>query len=145
MCEWAERGGDGLVHIICPKWEVSRMTLDEAIKHCEEVADYDCYNEKQLKCAEEHWQLAEWLRELKAYKENEWIPRSEPPKNEGTYLVYAPDYMGGSSSAKENYNGVMFSKYKNGKWSIEHGYYERPNCVKAWRPLPGPYRGDQDE
>lgn len=24
MCEWAERGGDGLVHIICPKWEVSR-------------------------------------------------------------------------------------------------------------------------
>lgn len=32
------------------------MTLDEAIKHCEEVA-------------EEHRQLAEWLRELKAYRE----------------------------------------------------------------------------
>ena len=21
MCEWAERGGDGCVHWICPKWE----------------------------------------------------------------------------------------------------------------------------
>ena len=35
------------------------MTLDDAIKHAEEVADYDCYNEKQLKCAAEHRQLAE--------------------------------------------------------------------------------------
>lgn len=58
------------------------MTLDEAIKHCEEVAESkrkqvenddwekgslterDC-----LECAEEHRQLAEWLKELKAYKE----------------------------------------------------------------------------
>lgn len=45
------------------------MNLDEAIKHCEEVADYDCYNEKQLKCAEEHRQLAGWLKELKEYKD----------------------------------------------------------------------------
>lgn len=21
MCEWAENGGDGRVHLICPKWE----------------------------------------------------------------------------------------------------------------------------
>ena len=52
------------------------MTLDEAIKHCEEKAaekrieaNYrippkaDC-----LKCAEEHEQLAEWLKELKALR-----------------------------------------------------------------------------
>ena len=76
--------------------------------------------------------------------ESDWNPCSEPPKNEGPYLVYAPDYRGGSSGAKENYNGVMFSKYKNGKWSIEHGYHERPDCVKAWRPLPEPYGGDQE-
>ena len=47
------------------------MTIDEAIKHAEEVADYDCYNEKQLKCAEEHRQLAEWLKELKNFKEKD--------------------------------------------------------------------------
>ena len=21
MCEWAERGGDGRIHLICPMWE----------------------------------------------------------------------------------------------------------------------------
>ena len=50
----------------------------------------------------------------------QWIPCSEPPEEDGVYIVYAPDYSGGSSSAKECHNGVMFSKYKNGKWSIEH-------------------------
>lgn len=61
------------------------MTIDEAIKHCEEVAQE---NEKQFnscpmkydgayanngrtacKCAEEHRQLAKWLKELKAIRE----------------------------------------------------------------------------
>lgn len=39
------------------------MTLDEAILHCEEKA-VGCN-----KCAEEHKQLAEWLKELKTFKE----------------------------------------------------------------------------
>ncbi len=73
------------------------MTIDEAIKHCEEVAEeqeklyrlcpasesgmYHCDGDKDgitlengknkgcQKCAEEHRQLAEWLKELKAYRE----------------------------------------------------------------------------
>lgn len=58
------------------------MTLEEAIIHCEEVAEIkrkqaengdwekgsptecDC-----LECAEEHRQLAEWLKELRAFRE----------------------------------------------------------------------------
>lgn len=49
------------------------MTIDEAIKHCEEVAE-SCErgNPKKrgkAKCAEEHRQLAEWLKKLKAYEE----------------------------------------------------------------------------
>ena len=40
------------------------MTLDEAIKHCEEKS---CGNSK---CALEHRQLAEWLEELKEYRKN---------------------------------------------------------------------------
>ena len=47
------------------------MTLDEAIRHCEDVADYDCYNDKQRKCSEEHQQLADWLRELKERRERD--------------------------------------------------------------------------
>ena len=41
------------------------MTLEEAIKHCEDVADYDCFTDEQRKCSEEHRQLADWLRLLK--------------------------------------------------------------------------------
>lgn len=36
------------------------MTLEEAIEHCEEVAS----NCDKL----DHWQLAEWLKELKSLK-----------------------------------------------------------------------------
>ena len=40
------------------------MTIDEAIRHCEEVAEKmnDC------ECAADHRQLAEWLTELKEAK-----------------------------------------------------------------------------
>lgn len=44
------------------------MTLQEAIQHCrkqvQEQAKKGCYS-----CAEEHQQLAEWLKELKAYRD----------------------------------------------------------------------------
>ena len=70
------------------------MKLDEAIKHAEEVAKHredeipfieqgikDGYDfpddlENCIKCAEEHRQLAEWLKELKKLKQTntaEWI------------------------------------------------------------------------
>lgn len=39
------------------------MTLEEAIKHAEEVAATSCD-----KCREEHEQLAAWLKELKTIK-----------------------------------------------------------------------------
>ena len=45
------------------------MTLDEAIKHCEEVADGMTEQGKCAECAAEHKQLAEWLKELKNARE----------------------------------------------------------------------------
>lgn len=58
--------------------------LDEAIKHCEEVAEEKenegkllCESEGAsigcLTCAEEHRQLAEWLTELKFYKDRQYL------------------------------------------------------------------------
>ena len=49
------------------------MTLDETIKHYEEVAE-SCERgnpkkRSKMECAKEHRQRAEWLRELKAYRE----------------------------------------------------------------------------
>lgn len=43
------------------------MNLDEAIKHCNEVANKACKEHNGL-CATQHLQLAKWLRELKAYR-----------------------------------------------------------------------------
>lgn len=62
------------------------ITLEEAILHAEEVAeeldmkagfetDYQAYTMSEMErqrcreCASEHRQLAEWLKELKAYRE----------------------------------------------------------------------------
>lgn len=74
------------------------MTLDEAIKHCEEVAHEkriesgECISVNDLEnaeacyeCGEDHKQLALWLTELKRRREadkqeleiNRWIPCSE--------------------------------------------------------------------
>ena len=62
---------------------MERLTLDEAIKHAKEVAKinraeatYNFPNLKEyydncLECANQHNQLAEWLEELKSYKEAE--------------------------------------------------------------------------
>ena len=62
------------------------MTIDEAIEHAREVAEIQRNNDKLnktlgksspyyntdcIKCAEEHEQLADWLEELKEYKENQ--------------------------------------------------------------------------
>ena len=83
------------------------MTLDEAIKHCEEKAaelkkevetwvhcPNDPNKEKILKdfedckkCAEEHRQLAEWLKELKELRaRKEWIPVSDKLPKPFTYV-----------------------------------------------------------
>ena len=64
---------------------MEKLTLEEAIAHAKEVAEknyrdvdfesIDSINDdikaNCLKCAEEHEQLAEWLEELKSYKEVE--------------------------------------------------------------------------
>lgn len=68
------------------------MTIDEAIKHCEEVAekherhlkvyenigeDRPLFKEEEnecKECAKEHRQLAEWLKELNKYREfADWL------------------------------------------------------------------------
>lgn len=51
------------------------MTLNEAIRHCEEIAEQsgDC------QCAEDHRQLAEWLRDYQKIK----VERKKENRNEG--------------------------------------------------------------
>lgn len=75
------------------------MTLDEAIKHCEEVAEENekfCFKEgrkegyfnedtdwDEKKCAAEHRQLAKWLMDYKRLLEQpSWIPIKTRPMTE---------------------------------------------------------------
>lgn len=73
------------------------MTLDEAIKHCEEIA---CDN---TNCALEHKQLAEWLNELRSLKSTKEEPASEDLEEEvhkhllnigATIEMYSGNVMG---------------------------------------------------
>ena len=45
------------------------MTLEKAINHSEQVADSYKDTVPDCECAKKHKQLAEWLRELKYYRE----------------------------------------------------------------------------
>ena len=76
------------------------MTLDEAIKHAEEKAEEQRnkaewvkpIDEKCLKCAEEHEQLAEWLKDYKRLLEKKKL-LSEADYTElrdrfGTFVEY---------------------------------------------------------
>jgi len=66
------------------------MTLDEAIKHCKEVAERQerassfwskesRHYKSCIECSKEHQQLATWLRELKVFKsrKGEWLRMSD--------------------------------------------------------------------
>ena len=80
------------------------MTIDEAIKHCEEVvAKYEKQaansmskegKEYNCECAADHRQLAEWLRELKecrTVKRGEWC---QPLMGQGKCSTYCSRCFG---------------------------------------------------
>jgi hypothetical protein len=83
------------------------MTLDEAIKHAEDVAA-KCFVERSArnhsgKCGFEHLELAAWLRELKAYKEQDHCENTDP-KNRIARERYEDlvGYFGGDETILES-------------------------------------------
>ena len=124
------------------------MTLDEAIAHAKEVASKVRKNGNYLhfrgnerianecdECASEHEQLAEWLEELKARREaDRWIPVSERlPKSRVAVMVYCPEH-------KNQYCAFYADKH----WQVFGAYDTVWEEVIAWRPLPEPYKGSED-
>ncbi len=96
------------------------MTLDEAIKHAQWVADTNCDQ-----CAEDHKQLAEWLKELKELRKLCWHPASELPPEEGEYIVISlPDMYGDTD--------VFYTEYRQPYgWCYEiEGHYAKVNIQK---------------
>lgn len=96
------------------------MTLDEAIKDREEAAEIAEKLEFRL-CAEEHRQLAEWLKELKGYKD----------KNEPRLVVYSGDGYA---------NGYMvydMAECPNCGYESEYGddNWDEPYCCRCGQRL----------
>ena len=90
------------------------MSIDEAISHAREVAEIQRNNDKLnktlgksspyyntdcIKCAEEHEQLAEWLEELKAYRQ--YIDLTEIP--EQYKLGFQDGIIAGNNNAIDDF------------------------------------------
>jgi hypothetical protein len=124
------------------------MTLDQAIKYCEKVAEKqeklckvnDSFNFSQPKwreCANEHRQLAEWLKELKKLREQtRWIPVTEDAPPKGTICLWC-NKQGRVFTSEITYRSECSS------YVGKHGYFsnglENHGDIVAWMPLPKPY------
>ena len=139
------------------------LDLESAIKHCEEVAekqeitakfmeidkikadgilrvyDADAY-ESCMKCAEEHRQLAEWLRELKQLREQTtWIPCNERLPKENEYIGDVCKYY----LIQDEYGDMHVAHLSNVGWiPMRKAIGDE---IIAWRELPLPYKEVQDD
>ena len=131
------------------------MTLDEAIKHCEEVAhekrieSSECISVNDLEnaeacyeCGEAHKQLASWLTELKQRRESEkqeleinpWIPVDDALPEIG-YSVLV------TRQTESNTRYVRIASRQDDCWMDNADKYGKPNPhpVIAWMPIPNAY------
>lgn len=146
------------------------MTLDEAIKHSEEVAekyerhlklyenmDDDLFRVEKnecKECAKEHGQLANWLKELKQLREQtRWIPCSErTPEKGGEYLLWGKIseydeenycFLGDYFEFEEEF-GIEKSNYDSHTLGFLDTEIDEYYSVIAWMPLPDPYEAESE-
>ena len=100
------------------------MTLESAIKHCEEVAEEqeklckvnDSFNFSQPKwkeCANEHRQLAEWLKDYKRLKKQESVLDKIKAEINNLTVYYTTKDKGINLISQKAVNRI-FDKYKVG-------------------------------
>lgn len=81
------------------------MTLDEAIEHCLDKAK--C--EQNKKCGLEHAQLAEWLKELKDYREE-----AEKKQKHGKWDMFKAGYNFPSDVRRYEYCSICGHRKQKG-------------------------------
>ena len=122
------------------------MTIDEAIKRFSNNAEYERSNGSLQGCLEFR-QLAEWLAELKEFKEQTgWIPVSERlPKSNGVYIVTREFNDGFERSDLTDacyFDGTSTWHDDN---RINHGREYVDKKIKAWMTLPEPYKAESED
>ena len=123
------------------------MTLEEAIKHAQDVAENNSGTCEE--CIQEHKQLAEWLEELKHLREQvkrfQWIPVADrtPDDYSAVLLQYSSRY-GFETEQRETLDIGYFNAFGNAEHRTED-YEKFRGEVIAWMPLPEPYRGGDEK
>ena len=144
------------------------MTLDEAIKLCEEVAKEKSYDYQECiavhdmedamacgKCSEEHKQLAEWLKELKQLrKQTSWIPityRKPTQKEKDDYYAQRGEELCYMLENEMPLNGQEVLVSCAGIVSLDtfdEDYYDFEGMsiedVDAWMPMPKSYKAGME-
>ena len=141
--------------------------IDEAIQHCEEVAyqqnklktAYDAASgytrsgnesirtddaKRCEKCAADHRQLAEWLQELKRYKEQdkpqgEWISTKDKLPDNETYVLTTIKVSGRRPHVRSGW-------YQNGHFLNDNGdvWNDTDMEVVGWQYQPEPMGKEQE-
>ena len=114
------------------------MTLDEAIKHAEEVSESNFdkavrYEDAKCgECAKEHYQLAEWLKELKQIRDGKQTVDHLHIKicpfcgNDGTIRI-----LKGKGGWRDRY--AVICNYDDGGCGAESGlYHSEAEAIEAW-------------
>ena len=113
------------------------MTLEEAIKHCEQQS---C---EHSKCAEEHKQLAEWLKELQTLRggcdNTDKTPKRHPLCKNCTWHNFEhcskPDDKDCANyDDKEEYRQEMLKQWRTKEPKIISNTCYDVICVRALRP-----------
>lgn len=77
-------------------------------------------------------------------KNNGWIPVSEPPKEDDTYIVAWVPLVYPVSKGLTHYYGLFDYDSETDDWSIDvpDNYKENGIEILAWKPLPAPYKNE---
>lgn len=116
------------------------MTIDRAIEHARDVAkrrmaEYENHYDKDAhyypmqckKCAEEHEQLAEWLEELKQYREIGTVEGCR--ESVGKQTAKKPDYEGDGYYNGELVYDTWICPCCEKRYEVDYDNYNYcPNC-----------------
>lgn len=105
--------------------------MNKAIHPALQVSDYKRH-------AEDHRQLAEWLKELKQLREQtRWIPVNEELPEDGEEVLTCSTVGFIEIQSLENPYDVY--------WENQKGDWTDFDEVIAWMPLPEPYKAESEE